>query len=381
MKLPRPLSHSSISLYNECPQKYKFKYVDKIPEKPRHFFSFGQSVHTALEFFYGVKTPAAPSLEDVLKHYRENWVSAGYKDERQETEYFEQGRGILARFHDKHAKDFKLPFFVEYAFTFEVDGVPVTGRIDRVDKLDDGRLHVLDYKTGKQLQTGRIDTDSQLTMYQLACEKQLGAEVAELTFYHLPTLKEHKAFRRPAPLVEELKARIVGTAESILKERFEPAPEESKCRWCDYKPICPIFKEVGVGPAGFGGPTATSMDAELAALVDRAGEARAKAEAAKAEADAAAAELAAAMAKRGYVRAFGARFDVTSSPAVRWEFMDKKKVLELIKKAGLYEKVLAPSAPLVNKLVEDPKTDGDLRAKLSEIGERVESADLKFKAL
>ena len=49
----RALSHSSISLYLECPQKWKFKYVDKIPEKPRHFFSFGQSCHEALEFFYG----------------------------------------------------------------------------------------------------------------------------------------------------------------------------------------------------------------------------------------------------------------------------------------------------------------------------------------
>ncbi len=381
MKLPRPLSHSSISLYNECPQKYKFKYIDKVPEKPRHFFSFGQSVHTALEFFYDVKVPTPPSLEDVLKHYREKWVSAGYKDENQETEYFELGRGIIARFHDKHVKDFKPPFSVEYLFNFEVDGVPVTGRIDRVDKLDDGRLHVVDYKTGKQLQTGRIDTDAQLTMYQLACEQQLGVEAAELTFYHLPTLKQHKAFRRPAPLVDALKSKIVLTAESITKERFDPAPEETKCKWCDYKPICPIFKDVGVGPSSYGAPAATAMDSALVALVDRAGEARAKADAARAEAEAAAAELGAAMSKRGYVRAFGARYEVTSAPLVRWEFMDKKKVLALVKEAGLYEKVLAPSAPLVNKLVEDPKTDGDLRAKLSEIGERVESSELKFKAL
>ena len=381
MKLPRPLSHSSISLYNECPQKYKFRYVDQVPEKPRHFFSFGQSVHTALEYFYDVKVPTPPSLEDVLKHYREKWVSAGYKDESQETEYFELGRGIIARFHDKHVKDFALPFAVEHEFNIEVDGVPVRGFIDRVDKLPDGRLHVLDYKTGKQLQVGRIDTDAQLTMYQLACEQQLGVEVAELTFYHLPTLKQHKAFRRPDPLVEDLKKKIVLTAESIIKERFDPAPEETKCKWCDYKPICPIFKGVGVGPSSYGAPAATAMDSVLAALVDRAGEARAKADAAKAEADAAAAELGAAMTKRGYVRAFGARFEATSSPAVRWEFMDKKKVLDIIKKAGLYDLVLAPSAPLVNKLVEDPKTDGDLRAKLSELGERVESADLKFKPL
>ena len=67
MKLPRPLSHSSITLYGECPQKYKFRYVDAIPEKPRHFFSYGQSVHSALEFFYGVKTPVPPALEELLR--------------------------------------------------------------------------------------------------------------------------------------------------------------------------------------------------------------------------------------------------------------------------------------------------------------------------
>ena len=47
--------------------------------------------------------------------------------------------------------------------------------------------------------------------------------------------------------------------------------------------------------------------------------------------------------------------------------------------SGLYEKVLAPSAPLVNKLLEDKAVDADLRARLTELGERVESTELKLK--
>ena len=188
--LPRPLSHSSISLFNECPQKYKFKYIDKIPEKPRHFFSFGQSVHLALEFFYGVKEAVAPTLEQLLASYKEQWVSAGYKDPGHEAQFFEDGKAILAAFHKKHARDFFLPFFVEYNFNLEVDGVPVTGKVDRVDKLEDGRLAVLDYKTGKALAKDRVAADAQLTMYQMACEQLLGAKVAKLTFYHLPSLSE-----------------------------------------------------------------------------------------------------------------------------------------------------------------------------------------------
>jgi hypothetical protein len=268
---------------------------------------------------------------------------------------------------------------VEYAYTFEVDGVPVTGRVDRVDKLDDGRLRILDYKTGKKLATGRLEVDAQLTMYQYACETLLGAEIGELVFYHLPTLKEHTTTRRGSKLVDELKGRIVSTAESITKERFDPKPDESVCKWCDYKPICPIFKDQYAGiPAPAAKP---SGEPELAALVDKYGEALAAVERAKADAEKAAAELAGLLKKKNYVRAFGAAYEVSVAAGVKWEFVDKKKVVELIKKAGAYDKILAPSAPLVNKLLEDKTTDGDLRAKLSELGERVEAPELKIKPL
>ena len=379
MKLPRPLSHSSITLYNECPQKWKFKYIDAIPEKPKHFFSYGRSVHAALEYFYSPKEAKAPGLEDLLKHFREIWEKTGYRDENHEAELFEEGRQLLTRFHDKHAKSFHVPFSVEYKFEFEHEGIPLTGMVDRIDKLPDGRLSILDYKTGKKLAAGRLDIDAQLTMYQFACESQLGAEVGELIFYHLPTLKEHRTVRRGAPLVKELTKRIVDTAEGITKERFDPKPTENACRWCDYKPLCPIYKDQYAGmPAVAAKP---SGEPELAALVDRYGDALAKVSAAQAEAAAAAKDLAASLQKKNFVRAFGERFEVVSSPAVKWEFQDKKKVLDMLKAAGLYEKVLAPSAPLVNKLLEDKAVDADLRARLLELGERVESTDLKLKGL
>jgi RecB family exonuclease len=362
-------------MYKECPQKYKFKYIDKIPEKPRHFFSFGSSVHQALEFFYGVKTLPAPSLEEVVGHYRERWISAGYRDEAQEAEYFEDGKAIIARFHEKHLKDYALPFFVEYQFNLEVEGVPVTGKVDRIDKLPDGRLSILDYKTGKAIPADRVTTDAQLTMYQLACESLLGAEVGRLSFYHLPSLKEHVVDRRPPDLIEGLKGRIVSTAESITQGRFEPDPAEMKCRWCDFKPICPVFRQSPPPEA------AAPQTDELSALVDRYGELLEGADALRGQAEEAKASILASLAKRGYVRAFGARFEVTTAAGHRWEFADKKKVLDILRQAGLYDRVLAPSAPKVEALMADPQLDLDLRSRLQELGEKVNAADLKVKRL
>jgi len=175
-------------MYLECPQKYKFKYVDKLPEKPKSFFSFGRSVHSALEFFYGVTALPAPALEQVLAHYKENWVSEGYKDTFEEEESFREGEQILRKFYAKHISSFTPPFFAEYRFDVQVDGVPVTGFVDRVDKVGKDGIAIIDYKTGKKFGEERVRTDAQLTMYQMACEELLGLRVESLTFYHLNSL-------------------------------------------------------------------------------------------------------------------------------------------------------------------------------------------------
>lgn len=361
-------------MYTECPQKYKFRYIDKIPEKPKHFFSFGQSVHSALEYFYGVKTLPPPSLKELLAFYKENWVTVGYRDEVQEAEYFQDGKDILTKFYDKHIRDYAIPFFVEYEFKLQVEGVPVIGYVDRIDKLPDGRLAVLDYKTGKALASERVQTDAQLTMYQMAVEELLGAEVARLVFYHVPSLKEQVVERHSKDLVLGLRRKIVATAESISSGKFEPKPDEKVCRWCDYKPICPIYKSPSEAQAE-GAPD------QLSALIDELGELQESLFQQKEQEEKLKAAILSALSSKGFVRAFGKRYQASRAATERWEFSDKKKVLELIKRAGLYEKTLAPSAPKVEQLMSDPALPPDVRARLSELGVRVETPDLKIKPL
>jgi len=377
MDLPRPLSHSSISMYAECPLKYKLKYVDKIPEKPKHFFSFGQSMHKALEFFYGGKALPAPSREELLQSLKENWVSVGYRDQAQEAEYFQQGKDILTRYHEEHAREFQLPLHVEYDFQIMVDGVPVVGFVDRIDKLEDGRLAILDYKTGKKLAVDRIETDAQLTMYQLGCESQLGEEVGRLTFYHLPSLKPHSVGRRSEAQVGGLRRKIVDTAAAIVADRFDPKPSENSCRWCDYKAFCPIFTKQ---PAVAAAPV---PDGDLAALIDRYGDILARLAESEREAAEVKTAILAILRSKGYVRAFGARYEIQRSGVGKVEFPEsnKKKVIRLLKDGGLYEQVLAPSGPLIQKLLADSGTDADLRAAMRALGSTVEPSDLKVTPL
>lgn len=377
----RPLSHSSINLYLDCPQKWRFKYIDKIPEKPRHFFSFGKTVHDALEFLYDVRTMPPPSLEEVLAYYEKNWIAEGYKDAKQEGDYRAQGRTILEEYYGKHIEGFKLPYFVEYEFLLKVDGVPVRGFVDRIDKIGDNALEILDYKTGKAIPKSRVEIDAQLTMYQMACEELLGLKVEKLTFYHLPSQTPLTAGRRGPEAVRQLRERIVTTAKQIQEERFDPKPSERKCDWCDYKPLCPVFKHLYASAEPPQHAPAVKSDAKLTKLVDRFGSMKEELKEREEKIEQLRGEIVDTLKEMGYVRAFGKHFEATVHVEDHWDFSkeNKPKVLDEIRAAGYWDRIIGPLAPKVQKLMKDPNLPLPLRDRLQRLGRLRDQTTLRVK--
>jgi len=379
----RPLSHSSINLYLDCPKKWQFKYIDKIPEKPRHFFSFGKTVHDALEYLYGGQTLPPPNLEQLLERYEKRWISEGYQSPQQEEDYKTQGRRILEEYYAKHIDSFRLPYFVEYEFLLKVDGVSVRGFVDRIDKIGDDALEILDYKTGKAIPKSRVEQDAQLTMYQMACEELLGLKVEKLTFYHLPSQTPLTSGRRSGDAVKELRERIVTTAKQIQDERFDPKPSERKMRLCDYKPLCPVFKHLYAAQESPEEVPAIRSDAKLSKLVDKFGKMKEDLKEREAKVEEVREEIVAALKELNYIRAFGKKYEVTVHRDDHWDFSKehKPKVLEEIRAAGFWDSIVGPLAPKVQKLMKDPNLPLPLRDRLQRLGKFREQTTLRVKKL
>lgn len=260
----RVLSHSSVNLYQTCPQKWKFRYIDKVPEKPKSFFSFGKSVHASLEFLFE-KDKSKPSLDDLLSHYKTNWLSQGYETPAQEKWFYQEGDRILRGFYAKHHADHERIFEIEFKFTIDVDGVPVTGFIDRIDKTPKGGLAILDYKTGKAFDKSRVRTDAQLTLYQMAVRQLLGKPVESVTLYHLNSLTPLTVPAHSQKMETDLMATIVSVGKAIQDEKFSPiVNEKGHCQWCDYQQICPAFSGKKIGK-----PVSILEEKALAQKVDR----------------------------------------------------------------------------------------------------------------
>ena len=98
-------SQSKMGLYRECPLKYKFRYILKIPEKPKYFFTFGTILHSVMEYLYSA--PQFPPLDDTLKFFEQKWIAQtwqekGYQSAEKEQEGFLEGQEIIKKYYQKH---------------------------------------------------------------------------------------------------------------------------------------------------------------------------------------------------------------------------------------------------------------------------------------
>jgi RecB family exonuclease len=237
----RALSYSQISLYQSCPLAYKLQYIDGLKPKEKWYFSFGSTLHLCAEYFFRVKAPPPPSLAELLQYYEDNWQAEGYESPEEEMKYKAYGQEILAEFHHIHSPAFHMPLAVEQRFNIGVEGVKLTGYIDRVDKLASGGLSIVDYKSSQQLfTTTHLAQDLQLTLYQLAAEQLWGLPVEKLTLYHLRSNTPCSCQSREEQQLADARRLVVEVAEGIAAQRF-PAQENQFCP-CDFPEYCPYHR-------------------------------------------------------------------------------------------------------------------------------------------
>jgi RecB family exonuclease len=238
----KPLSYTQISLYQSCPLCYKLQYIDGLQPKDKWYFSFGRTMHMCAEYFFKVRVPPPPSLEELLDFYKQNWLTEGYESAEEEAKYRSYGREILTEFWEIHQADFKMPIAVERLFYIDIEGVKLTGYIDRVDKLDSGGLSIVDYKTDKELfTTENLERTLQLTLYQLAAEQTWQLPVERLTLYHLRSNTLCSCGPRDEVQLNEARHQVSEVAEGIAQQKF-PAIESHNCP-CDFPEHCPYYKQ------------------------------------------------------------------------------------------------------------------------------------------
>ena len=381
-------SYSKLSLYEECPLKYKFKYIDKIKEEPKYYFAFGSAIHAALEFMYAVKAPPFPTVEEVCEAFRREWgrksyLEKGYRTQRKSDEDFEKGLVMLKAYYEHNRARLAPPFLVEYSTDVEADGLLVRIIADKIEYQGEGRLLITDYKTGKDVKR----EPAQLYMYQKIAEldprlkekiaEQYGERVSsvrigQMLYYHVPTNKEYHFDRADDREIGTFWERVLGVADSIRGLKFEPTPGERQCAWCDYKSMCPAYMGGQVPPQQ--PPAAASSNIEE--LVDRYGRLKERMDEIQAQLSEVAASIAGASKDGGEFA--GSSYTAVVKKAHKWEFRDREAVIKVLNQFDLYQKAMTLTLSGITGVLESEAIPEEARKRLLEQAVKKTSVDIKI---
>ncbi|HXF57622.1 MAG TPA: PD-(D/E)XK nuclease family protein [Actinomycetota bacterium] len=357
------LSYSSISTYEACPARYRFQYEERLPTSPSPALAFGESLHRALYRFHDRPVPVAPPLDELLEILEAEWVSEGYRDPSEERLYKEHARQVLAHYHREVADSFRVPAALEFRFTVEVEGVQLTGTIDRMDRVPGGGYEIIDYKTNRRLPPqAAVDRDLQLSVYYLAAREVWGIEPERLTLWYLLPGQRMSTVRTPAH-ADELRRRIATVAERIAAGQFE-ARENPLCGWCEFQRLCPLFRHRYEREGGDPSPRISEVVDEWIALKRRAREVYRRLD-----------ELAALIhvfcEEHGYRRLFGSDGSAVDRRPQRVTAPDPERVRALLEPLGLWEQVLSVDPAKLAALVESrslpPEVEDALLASREEV--------------
>jgi len=245
-------SHSRLSCYEQCPQKYKMKYVDRVETEVEESIEafLGVRVHETLEKLYrDLGYQKVNTLDELLDFFHSEWKKNWYdsivivKEEYGPENYLKMGERFITDYYNKYKPfDQGRTISLEERILVNLDNsgdYKLQGFIDRVMESEEGYYEVHDYKTNSRLPLPEyIENDRQLALYAIGIkERYPDVKDVRLIWHFLAFDKEIDSTRTGEEL-EELKKSVIELIDRIESDEKYPAKTSLLCDWCEFKPIC-----------------------------------------------------------------------------------------------------------------------------------------------
>jgi putative RecB family exonuclease len=277
------LSPSRASDFKSCPLLYRFRTIDRLPERKSAAAVRGTLVHAVLEKLYDLpaaeRNPAAAQalIPQAWEALREEPGVAELFAEGAETSdagsldtwLASAGRLVETYFRLEDPSRIQPHGREELVEVTLPDGLLLRGFVDRIDVAPNGALRVVDYKTGAMPREAfEAKALFQMKFYALVLWRTRGVVASQLKLLYLgdgdtltytPEENELVRFERTLQAIWSAIERAVATGD------FRPN-KSRLCDWCDHQALCPAF---GGTPPPFPAEAAAAAGWETLPVVER----------------------------------------------------------------------------------------------------------------
>ncbi|MGH3881040.1 MAG: RecB family exonuclease [Actinophytocola sp.] len=247
------LSPSRAGDFKQCPLLYRFRAVDRLPEKPTPAQVRGIVVHAVLEELFGL--PAAERVPE-RAHGLLPPVWQRLREERPELGELFTDDEALAGWLETASQLIEGYFTLEDPRRFDAEarellvetelssGVLLRGYIDRLDVAPTGEIRVIDYKTGTApREIGEAKALFQMKFYALVLWRLRGVVPRQLRLMYLAD-RQSLTYTPDEAELTRFERTLDAVWQAILKagNTGDFRPNKSRlCDWCAHQALCPAY--------------------------------------------------------------------------------------------------------------------------------------------
>jgi putative RecB family exonuclease len=242
------LSPSRMNDFTNCPQLYKYRAIDLLPEPPSIDAERGKLIHSVLEDIFELPT-SDRTFKSAVDLLPSSWSAQLEKTPElralvlDEKEWMDRVQALLTNY-----------FSLENPTTFEStyrelhlernisDEIYLHGYVDRLDIAPTGEVRIVDYKTGKSPKPGWEEKALfQLRVYALLYWRNHGVLPRLLKLIYLGDVKTIESQPTEAQLASTEKKlnNISSEILTAIETGHFPTRKSKLCDWCFFKAICP----------------------------------------------------------------------------------------------------------------------------------------------
>ncbi|MFJ2094432.1 RecB family exonuclease [Streptomyces sp. NPDC087901] len=240
----------------QCPLLYRFRVIDKLPQKPSEAATRGTLVHAVLERLFDNPAPERtpdratsliPGQWDRLLESKPELSELFAEDPEGErlAQWLSEAERLVERWFSLEDPTRLEPAEREMFVETELDsGLRLRGVIDRIDVAPTGEVRIVDYKTGKAPRPEYAEGALfQMKFYALVIWRLKGVVPRRLQLVYLGS-GDVMTYDPVVADLERVERKLLALWDAIClaTETGEWRPRPTKlCGWCDHQALCPEF--------------------------------------------------------------------------------------------------------------------------------------------